>query len=66
MLKSVNVKFCDKVTTIPQFGGTCWFNAILMATIYSGESRKVLLKLSKNWDKKNKFLMIIRTIKWFL
>ena len=62
MLKSVNVNFCDKVTTIPQFGGTCWFNAILMATLYSQGSRAILLKLSENWDKKNKFLMIIKTI----
>ena len=55
MLKSVNVKLCDKITTIPQFGGTCWFNAILMAAIYSEQSRKVLLKLSENWKKKISF-----------
>ena len=53
---------CDNYPVIPQFGGTCWFNSILMASLYSENSRKLLIGLAKNWDKKNNFLMIIRTI----
>jgi len=62
MVKSIDVKFCSNIATIPQFGGTCWFNAILMASLYSQNSRKLLLRISKKWDKTNKFLMIIRNI----
>jgi hypothetical protein len=54
--------FCLSVNTIPQFGGTCWFNSILMASLYSQLSRKLLLKLSTTWDKKNNFLMVLRNI----
>ena len=54
--------FCLSVNTIPQFGGTCWFNSILMASLYSQLSRKLLLKLSVTWDKKNNFLMVLRNI----
>lgn len=35
--------FCNSVVTIPQFLGTCWFNVILMALLYSQNSRKLLL-----------------------
>jgi len=35
-------EFCDKVVTIPQTGGTCWFTAILMSLLYSQHSRKLL------------------------
>ena len=38
-----NTKFCNKVITIPQYEPTCWFNAILMAILYSQNSRKLLL-----------------------
>ena len=30
---------CSSVTTIPQFTGTCWFNALLMALLYSDKTR---------------------------
>ncbi len=53
---------CVDLSVIPQFGGTCWFNAILMIVLYSQETRKVLIKTSKNWDKNNKFLMILKAI----
>lgn len=35
--------FCNNVVTIPQYTGTCWFNAILMSILYSQYSRKLLL-----------------------
>ena len=41
---------CDDVITLKQYGGTCWFNAILTAVLYSDESRKLLLEKSKTWD----------------
>jgi hypothetical protein len=36
------INFCNKVVTIPQTGGTCWFTAILMSLLYSQHSRKLL------------------------
>ena len=53
---------CVNLSVIPQFGGTCWFNAILMIALYSQETRKVLIKSSKTWDTNNKFLMILKAI----
>ena len=58
----IDVNFCNNITTIPQFGGTCWFNSILMASLYSEKSRKLILEISKRWDINNGFLMIIRAI----
>jgi len=42
---------CKNLDVIPQFSGTCWFNAILMASLYSEGSRNILLKQIKdnNW-----------------
>jgi hypothetical protein len=57
-----NPSFCKNIATIPQFSGTCWFNAILMAVFYSQNSRKILLTICDKWDKTNKFLMICKDI----
>ena len=49
---------CDTVLTIPQFTGTCWFNALLMAMFYSDGMRAFLknhLKKSEMF-KRNKEL----------
>ena len=51
---------CDKVITIPQYTGTCWFNAILMALFYSQHSRKLLYHHFE--DKKDKFSKIMNDI----
>jgi len=59
---AIDVNFCNNIATIPQFGGTCWFNSILMASLYSHNSRKLMLNISKDWDINNKFLMTIRMI----
>jgi hypothetical protein len=54
---------CDKIATLPQFGETCWFNAILMAVLYSEGSRKIFLKESIKWDiNSDNFKKIIKTI----
>jgi len=53
---------CLNLSVIPQFRGTCWFNAILMISLYSQNVRKILIKVSKKWNKSNSFLMILKTI----
>ena len=53
---------CLNLSVIPQFRGTCWFNAILMISLYSQNVRKILIKVSKKWDKSNSFLMILKAI----
>ena len=53
---------CADLTVIPQFDGICWFNAILTIALYSQNVRKILIKESKNWNKSNSFLMIIKAI----
>jgi len=59
-----DIPFCNKVVRIPQFLGTCWFNAILMAFLYSQNSRKLLLnnkKLFKNKDELSQvFIKILK------
>ena len=57
-----NKLVCSDINVIPQFTGTCWFNAILMSLLYSQHSRQILLKLSKSWDKKDKLFNIFKTI----
>ena len=54
---------CDNVISLKQYGPTCWFNSILMALLYSDESRKLLLKKSKKFDKK---IEVLNTIKYIL
>lgn len=53
---------CLNLSVIPQFGGTCWFNAILMIALYSQNTRKAVLRAAKYWDKSNSFLMILKSI----
>ena len=51
--------FCSDISVIPQFQGTCWFNAILMSCFYSQEMRKLMIKQSKTWDKRNNFFKFL-------
>jgi len=46
------IKYCEKLPVIPQNLGTCWFNAILMAMIYSdGLSQYIYEKaIENNWQ----------------
>jgi hypothetical protein len=53
---------CNDLKVIPQFVGTCWFNAFLMSTLYSQNARKMFIKVSKTWNKKDKFLNILKFI----
>ena len=54
--------FCKDLKVIPQFVGSCWFNSLLMSILYSQYSRKIMIKQSKKWDKKDKFLNILKNI----
>jgi hypothetical protein len=53
---------CNDLKVIPQFEGTCWFNAFLMSVLYSQYARKMMIKVSKTWDKKDNFLNILKYI----
>jgi len=50
---------CSNVVTIPQYGESCWFNAIMMAIFYSDGMRKLLMSKLPTWDtsKKSKQMM---------
>ena len=51
--------FCNSVLPIPQYGPTCWFNAILMCILKSQNSRKLLIDKFKINSKSSKYLKII-------
>ena len=55
---------CNDVVTIPQYTGTCWFNAILMSLLYSQDSRQLLLdnNIYKTNKDKNPLYTIINDI----
>ena len=68
-LKKEDYDFCSDIAVIPQFSETCWFNAILMATFYSQQSRLLIKFTSTSWTpetitdiKKYKLLMIFKSI----
>jgi len=54
--------FCSDISVIPQFKGTCWFNAILMSSFYSQEMRKLMIKQSKTWNKNDNLFKFFKTI----
>lgn len=43
--------YCDTLETIPQFQGTCWFNAIMTCLLYSDGLRRIVKKVAveENW-----------------
>jgi hypothetical protein len=47
MSSSIADNYCNKLETIPQFSGTCWFNSILTVMLYSQGFRKELNKILK-------------------
>jgi len=42
---------CHNLEVIPQVSGTCWFNVILMALLYSQETRRITYELSLEWTR---------------
>ena len=53
---------CNKVVTIPQYLGTCWFNSILMSFLYSQYSRKLLLNKRLLGKKDDKLSIVLNKI----
>ena len=44
---------CSRLEVIPQVGGNCWFNAILMALLYSEETKRITNYLIGEWSNKD-------------
>ena len=58
----MNIRFCEELKVIPQYVGSCWFNAFLMVLLYSFNARKAMIRASKKWNKSSKLLNIFKTI----
>ena len=58
------LQICDSVDVIPQFGEISWFNSILMALLYSQDSRTFLLDKTKekDWGKDDSLFMVLKNI----
>lgn len=48
---TIKKTICSEVITYPQYGPTCWFNALIMAILYSQHSRKLILNKAETWQK---------------
>lgn len=57
------IPFCKRVIFWGQYGQTCWFNALLMAVLYSQRSRNVVYQQSKHWDTR---IQLFRLLKYVL
>lgn len=55
-------EFCKRLVYWGQYGPTCWFNALLMATLYSQRSRNVLLRSIETLDDNIKIYKIFKHI----
>ena len=55
---------CTNIDVIPQYKGTCWFNAILMTTLYSQGSRNILFKEIEinKWGNSDSLTKVLKTI----
>lgn len=40
---------CKRLAVLHQFGGTCWFNALMMALFFSDGARRVLQRRAPGW-----------------
>ena len=54
--------YCNRVIFWPQYGPTCWFNAVLIAVLYSQYSRNMLYKKISTWDKRIEFYKMLRFV----
>lgn len=48
---TIKSTICSELITYPQYGPTCWFNALIMAILYSQHSRKLILNQAEKWQK---------------
>lgn len=54
--------FCKRVIFWGQYGPTCWFNALLMAVLYSQRSRNVVYQQSKSWDMRIELFRLLKYV----
>ena len=50
---------CMNVSTIPQLGPTCWFNALLIGLFYSHGMRNVMFGVCDKWKSDIKLVNIL-------
>ena len=50
---------CNNVSTIPQLGPTCWFNALLVGFFYSQGMRNVMFSVCHEWKSDEKLVNIL-------
>lgn len=53
---------CKKLTVFPQVTGTCWFNSILMSTLFSENVKEVLRANESKWQMSLKLKKIFKDI----
>ena len=53
---------CEYSGNVPLFNEFSSLNSILMATLYSENSRNLIIKNAKNWDSSNKYKSLIKKI----
>ena len=53
---------CEYSGNVPLFNEFSSLNSILMATLYSENSRNLIIKNAKNWDSSNKYKTLIKKI----
>jgi hypothetical protein len=61
-MDSKKIPFCKKVIFWGQYGPTCWFNAILMAILYSQRSRNIVKQKSNLWDSRKKLFRLLKYV----
>ena len=60
--KNKEENICKRILTPKQIGPICWFMAAFVAMFYSQRSRKILLDISKDWNKKKELFTILKHI----
>ena len=55
--------FCSEISVIPQYGETCWFNAILIISFYSQMMRNLMKnKVAKTWKKNDNLFNFLKLV----
>ena len=62
IIKGLKEQVCSRILTPKQVGPICWFMATFVAMFYSQRSRKLLLKASSGWDKKDTLFTLLKQV----
>ncbi len=54
---------CSTFQVIPQFIGTCWFNAILMTCLFSQRTKEVFYKVLKEIENPD---TLVKSLKYIM